>query len=483
MRPKRLRPWASNFGWYDMPIQSNRGQGATEYLVILGAVLLVSIVVVITMSASTSSQFSMKQQQSQAYWSSLSPIKVISSKVVDANLVLGLQNVGSSTLRLDGVNVSGTDLPIYPYYSGDYYGPAYCMRPNDNFSAPSMACALMIGPGEVAYVAAQGAVSGSAAVVDCAGKASTEISDVRFAYSVSGSSITNVVLKGDKPILASCGIKACDVNWTKIPGNSSLLVNDFCVMTYEARNFSGVAVSTANGSVPWGNINLSNAQGNCSVLGAGYHLIRDREWIAIADNAASVAANWDSGVVGSGSLYVGNTGVNSSASYDGADPDTGIGNSTAQLFLSNGQSIWHFSGNLWEWTDGSVFEDRTSSSGCFLNGTTPGCQTDPDGITGGQMPTNGTMLGVDWVEYSSITNYNALNYSRVPVSSWNSTNGVGLILLNSGLASNSTGYLSAVHALRRGGSWANGANTGPWALFLSFAPSNMVASGGFRCAR
>ena len=466
-----------------MFIPCKRGQGATEYLVILGAVLLVSIVVVSAMSSPASSQVSMKQQQSQAYWSSLSPIKVLSSKVVDNNLVLGLQNTGSSTLRLDGILSGNVSLPIYPYYSGDAYGPAYCSRPNDNFSEPSMTCALMIGSGEVAYVAAQGAISGTAAVVDCAGKASTEISDVRFAYSVGGSSISNLVLKGEKSIVASCGIKTCDVNWTKVPGNSSLLVNDFCVMTYEARDFSGVAVSTANGSIPWGNINQSNAQANCSALGAGYHLIRDREWVAIADNVASVAVNWDSGVVGSGSLYVGNTGVNSSASYDGANPETGIGNSTAQLFLSNGQSIWHFSGNLWEWTDGSVFENRTSSSSCFWNGTTPGCQNDPDGITGGQMPTNGTMLGVDWVEYSSITNYNALNYSRVPVSSWNSTNGVGLILLNSGLASNSTGYLSAVHALRRGGSWANGANTGPWALFLSFAPSNMVASGGFRCAR
>jgi len=262
------------------------GQGATEYLVILGAVLLVSLVIVSLLGVFPSSQVSMKQQQSQAYWSSLSPIKVLTSKVVDSNLVLQVQNTGSPTLRLDAISIGSTNIPIYPYYAGDYYGPAYCSRPNDNFSEPTMTCSLMIGAGESVYIAAQGA-----GVVDCGGKTGIEISDIRFAYSLSGSGISNILLKGDKPLVTSCGVKACDVNWVKIPGNSSFLVNDFCMMKYEAKQSGVTAVSNWSGT-PWISINQTYAADRCSALGAGYHLVRDREWNVVANNVASVASNW-----------------------------------------------------------------------------------------------------------------------------------------------------------------------------------------------
>ena len=370
-----------------------RGQGATEYLVILGAVLLVSLVIVSLLGVFPSSQVSMKQQQSQAYWASLSPIKVISSKVVDSNLVLQVQNTGTSTIRLDGINVGGTDLPIYPYYSGDYYGSAYCSRPNDNFSASSMTCALMVGAGDSVYVAAQGA-----GVIDCGGKSGIELSNVQFAYSVGGSSVTNLVLKGDKPLVTSCGVKACDVNWTKVPGNASFLVNDFCLMTYEARNVATRAVSQTGGTI-WVSVNQTYAADRCSVLGAGYHLVRDREWVVVANNIASVDANWNSSHVGTGSLKMGNVGgTNTSVSYDGANPDTGISNNTAEFVLSTGESIWHLSGNVWEWTDGSVFEDKTVAGGNLYD--------DAGGITGGQMPdTTPTTTSANWKEFTAITNF------------------------------------------------------------------------------
>jgi len=451
-----------------------RGQGATEYLVILGAVLLVSIVVVSAMSSSTTSQSSMKQQQSQAYWSGLSPIKVLSSKVVDSNLVLQLQNTGSATVRLDDIRVGGTALPIYPYGAGDYYGPAYCSRPNDNFSA-TMTCALLLGPGETAYVAAQGAISGSSPVVDCAGKASTEVSNVQFAYSLSSSSITNIILKGDKPLVTSCGVKTCDTNWSKVPGNSSFLVNDFCLMTYEARVIGGVAVSTANGTGPNTTITQATASALCSSLGAGYHLIRDREWVVAANNVASVAANWNSSVVGVGSLKQGNNGRDTGVSYNAAvDPDNLTSNSTAQLFLSNGESVWHFSGNVAEWTDGGVFEDKTG---------TGSNSADSAGITGGQLPTNGTLLDGAWLEYVNITNFNAVNYSRLPNASWNSTQGVGQIYINPGYAFNASGYVATTHAFRRGGAWGDAAGAGVWGLFTLGAPSLTYFALGFRCAR
>jgi hypothetical protein len=134
-------------------------------------------------------------------------------------------------------------------------------------------------------------------------------------------------------------------------------------------------------------------------LGAGYHLVRDREWVVVANNIANVAANWNSSVVGVGSLKIGNNGVDSSVSYNSAtDPDTGISNSTAQLVLSTGESVWHLSGNVWEWTDGSVFEDKTVAGGNLYD--------DAGGITGGQMPdTTPTTTSANWKEFTAITNF------------------------------------------------------------------------------
>ena len=452
-----------------------KGQGATEYLVVLGAVLLVSIVVVSAMYSFPSSQASIKQQQSQAYWSSLSPIKVLSSKVVDSNLVLGLQNTGTFTIRLDGINVGGTDLPIYPYNAGDYYGAAYCSRPYDNFSAPSMTCALMLGPGESAYVAAQGAVSGVGNVIDCAGKTGVEISSVQFAYSLGGSGVTNLILKGDKPIVTSCGTKACDANWVKVPGNSSFLVNDFCMMKYEAKNVSGTATSQAV-LVPWRSINHTYASSRCSALGSGYHLIRDREWNVVANNVANVASNWQNGVVGSGCLYGGHTdndpsGVLAASTDD--DPYSGTGNSAANSFscpfttgagygkeqrrtmsLSTGDAVWDLSGNVWEWTDGTIMSTACSS------GTMP-------------VPCTG------WVEYSSVTNFMSASWSRLPVSSWNQNNGVGRLYSDPGTASDG----GNVHAFTRGGYCAGGAWAGSFALYLHYAPSDSDGNVGFRCCK
>jgi len=466
--------------------RSLRGQGATEYLVVLGAVLLVSIVVVSAMSSFPSSQSSMKQQQSQAYWSSLSPIKVISSKVVDNNLVLQVQNTGTSTLRLDDVNVGGTDLPIYPYNAGDYYGAAYCSRPNDNFSA-TMSCSLMIGAGESVYVAAQGAISGSSPVIDCAGKASVEIANVQFAYSLGGSSITNILLKGDKPIVTSCSVKACDQYWVKVPGNSSLLVNDFCLMKYEAKQ-SGVTAVSNYSSTPWVSINQTYASDRCSALGAGYHLIRDREWNTVASNVANAPANWFTANAGASSgspcLFGGHmecSGGSCAAAFNASSDDTqgywngptnasvvttatcpfvtanpsGRGLETRRtMYLSTGDVIWDLTGNVWEWTDGTI------TSGSCAEGTMPAPCT-----------------GSDWKEYTAITNFYSLNYANV--SSWNSNRGIGQIYVDADAASPS----GNMHAFLRGGRWDNGAYAGAWALYLTYAPSTVSIGFGFRCAR
>jgi len=482
------------------------GQGSTEYLVILGAVLLISIVVVNAVSAVPSSQSSIKSQQSQAYWSSLSPIKVLSSKVVDNNLVLQLQNTGASTIRLDGIAVGNTNLPIYPYYSGDAYGPAYCSRPNDNFSA-MMTCALMLAPSESVYVAAQGAISGTGNVVDCAGKASVELSDVRLIYSTSGSGLNNLMLKGDKPIIASCGSKACDQYWVKVPGNSSRLVNDFCLMKYEAKLVDGVVASMPSGA-PSESLNQRAASDACGALGSGYHLIRDREWMAMAFNVASNPRNWINGTVGSGCLYAGhmecNTDPNRAHFEASANDDAGYWNGTMNytsgafncpfktncdrgvetrrtFYLSTGEALWDVSGNAWEWTDATIFENRTSTSACTLSST---CKDDPEGITG-EMPTSSNSnVTRGWNEYPAMVDYKGSGYLRLPNAAWNTSNGMGNIQTSPGLAYNNTAaaYASTTHAIVRGGVFGGGDHAYA-GLFVLLNEYSTEYSFGFRCAR
>jgi len=406
-----------------------KGQGATEYLVVLGAVLLVSIIVVSIASFPTSQATSIKKEQSETYWSSLSPLRITSSKVVDANLVLAVQNPGTAPVRLDGIRIDGIDLPIYPYYSGDYYGQSYCSRPNDNTLA-AMTCSLILAAGQVTYVAVQGA-----GVIDCMGKAEIEIQNVMLVYSPGDSSITNIALRGDKPIISSCSIRTCTEGWVKVPGNISLLVNDFCMMKYEAKNNgSNFAVSNWSGT-PWVDINQTYAADRCSALGAGYHLISDREMNAVSSNAANTASNWFNATAGNSTgspcLFGGHAECDSTqcnAAFNASSDDAagwwnGITNASVSstatcpfaadeargfetrrtMYLSNGQVVWDLSGNVNEWTSGTLFENKTASGGNLYD--------DSDGITGGQMPflTGATTAG--WYELTAITNFNSLNYS------------------------------------------------------------------------
>jgi len=90
-------------------------------------------------------------------------------------------------------------------------------------------------------------------------------------------------------------------------------------MQYEAKNVGGVATSQSGGT-PWVNISQVNAITACSNLGSGYHLITNQEWMLLANDIASVANNWTSGIVGQGLLVRGNS--NGSAALDGSAPGT-----------------------------------------------------------------------------------------------------------------------------------------------------------------
>ena len=237
-------------------------------------------------------------------------------------------------------------------------------------------------------------------------------------------------------------------SWILVPGNPELGTKDFCVMKYEAKQVNGLPKSQAANS-PWVNIKQYEAYDACHNLGLGYHLITDEEWVTIARNAENTDASWTGGSVGSGMMFRGNVGTNDDAPYDGADPEAssdGV-NDKGKLTLSNGEIIWDFSGNVWEWTQGQL-------------------NTDGSDLNQGEQ---------DWNEWDII--YGNLKLGPYH-HSYNATKGVGRVYTD-----NDGAYPAGdEHAFLRGGRWNNGAGAGAFALYLSDAPSNSHSSVGFRCS-
>jgi hypothetical protein len=247
----------------------------------------------------------------------------------------------------------------------------------------------------------------------------------------------------------------CPVNWIDSG-------HGFCVMKYEASNVGGVAISS--GGVPWVSITQTAAATACSNLGSGYHLITNTEWMLLARDIESVATNWSGGTVGSGVLARGwtantaygdtwtNTAVASSSGasclYNTA-ADT-CGSTGTFLYkrthtLTNGQTIWDLSGNVYEWTNDTC----TTGTG------------------------TGYWQGAGWIEWNDTT---LTDYEKVvagPAGSYTSTNATGRYY---GCSANGNAFL-------RSGGWNYGSDAGVFNLFLYYAPTISGTTVGFRCAR
>ncbi|MGA1047943.1 MAG: hypothetical protein ACO3UU_08020, partial [Minisyncoccia bacterium] len=135
----------------------------------------------------------------------------------------------------------------------------------------------------------------------------------------------------------------------------------------------------------------------------------------------------------------------------------GTGNTSPSIekrthILSNGQTIWDLSGNVWEWTNNSLF--------------------------GKDAPT-GSPIGFNWREYTALTNYGSLSYDLVRPSNntWNSTQNMGKIY-SDGTSTNNTNY-----GFIRGG---RGDSTGPesagvFSVILDRTSTSTYVIIGFRC--
>jgi len=166
-----------------------RGQDSSEYLVVLGAVLVIALIVV-TLLASGINVSGPNRSESEAYWASTSPIKIVSSKMVSGTLILGLQNTGNLRIYLTGLSVSGTSLNLFHYYTDDNYGNSYC-----NSTSGGYVCDIYLQVGKVVYLAAKEAET-------CPENGLMEFKDVVMTYRTKG--ISDFKLVGERPLVVPC---------------------------------------------------------------------------------------------------------------------------------------------------------------------------------------------------------------------------------------------------------------------------------------
>lgn len=259
---------------------------------------------------------------------------------------------------------------------------------------------------------------------------------------------------------------------------SGTVVPSFCVMRYEAQNGgNGIAASVEGGtllvSLTW-----QQAAGSCAA--AGSQLITENQWLSIAHQITDVASNWSGGSVGSGYVYSGHNdnspanALNAPLAYN-SDGYTGTGNTSPSnqrrtLTLPNGNIIWDFAGNVWEWVAQTIPKASRYNGGAS-----------------------------QWMAYHSNDGVAAISDSLMPLdkqpkNGWNANQGMGRYYDGDSTAgaynsvsewpdSAGTGYAAPIAAFLRGGSWGNAAGAGVFALSLNDGRSGTGANVGFRCTR
>ncbi len=262
----------------------------------------------------------------------------------------------------------------------------------------------------------------------------------------------------------------CPNGFIVVPGSATYGTSDFCVMKYEAKNNgSGKAISQPDGT-PWVSISQTTATTTASAACTGCHLITEAEWMTIAQNILSVALNWSGSpsegknVVGVGYIARGHSDNNPTnplaASSDDSDGYFGTINALTSgpeqkrtFILTNGEVIWDFAGNVWEWTSGQT--------------------------TGGQPGVTGE-TSYSWKDWNASTNSGSLSVNPFPsgtgianASSWSAgVNNIGRLYSNYGE--------TALRAFLRGGAWSYSSSSGVLSLIIGNAPTNISNQVGFR---
>ncbi len=292
-----------------------------------------------------------------------------------------------------------------------------------------------------------------------------------FCLTATNGAINYRITDSSTPTVGTCsgiilGGTACPSGFIVIPGSSTYGTSDFCVMKYEAKQSSATVPISQAAGLPWTSISQTDAiTYSQNVSGCtNCHLMTEAEWLTIAQNVLSVASNWSGGAVGSGYIYSGHNDnapanalaadTNDTNGYYG-ETNTG-GNQRRTLTLTNGEVIWDFAGDVYEWTSAVVG-----------GGAQPGLSGETSYAW--KQWNNGALLlnGLPGSELPS--------YGTPAASGWTTTQGIGQIVSNYGE--------TALHGFFRGGDWNTGGNSGVFTLVLSSLPSGTNSSVGFRVSR
>lgn len=253
----------------------------------------------------------------------------------------------------------------------------------------------------------------------------------------------------------------CPEGYVRVPGSPSP-ATDFCVAKYEMKNVSSKAVSVDAGT-PWTGVSRSQAISACRALNLNsyeskFDLISNVQWQTIAEDVSKKAENWSSGSYLIGLLRSGYTygpAYSSPLAARANDAlgcqnngtencvvDTGARNRTHTL--SNGNVIWDFSGNAWEWVS-------TLSIGRISG---------PGAGTGTSTNTHDEMRSFFKTDYSPLE------------TSLGSSSGIGVVY-NAG-ANDGNGVI-------RGGQVSDGPGAGVFAANINIDENSSHLNTGFRC--
>ena len=240
----------------------------------------------------------------------------------------------------------------------------------------------------------------------------------------------------------------------------------------------------------------NNAKSYCA--SASGHLITNNEWMTIARNVEQVSANWcdrngtncgfapgtlgkilanghndelnepNLSAGGEGALIAGNDNQPCfGTTTDGSNNCGGKNSQKRTLILSNGNILWDFAGNVWQWVDAQVMrkdEPESETNGVIDIGWVIRSEFAP-GAMGSVLINNGQ---------------GSLNYDLFRPSNpkWNSSNGVGRIYHYSDPGDTSI----ALYAFIRGGNWRHYDDDGAFTVHMS-PPANTenIDDVGFRC--
>jgi hypothetical protein len=279
-------------------------------------------------------------------------------------------------------------------------------------------------------------------------------------------------------------------------------VSNFCVMKYDAKctntdpkcvtgegvyknDVPGCAcqgkykvVSTAGGApitfIPEDDGTGVSAKAYCNAN--GWHLITNNEWMTIATDVARVPANWcdkdgtncgnPPGTAGKILANGHNDTVPNKALVAGTDNEPcyetvsngsnvcgAKGSQKRTLTLENGQIIWDFAGNVWQWVDAKIERKDEPRS---------------------RVPNLGGSKWV-WAEFQTVPE--SSDYSPLDPN-WNSKNGVGRIFhYNSQNDTDAT-----IYTFIRGGNFRHGEDSGVFTIHMQpVLGKTNIDDIGFRC--